>query len=150
MTGGKERKMAYRCDQAVFGGMREPIRCKVSGTMCAHQRMCMMEGRMVLTDQAMRCPAREGQGAFRSPSLTHSDDGRVKAANDRAVADSSGAAVREKWPGKETGTGVGGSGEKPRRGRPRKDAGAADAERKTGTRKAGRKPAEGRREQAGA
>ena len=61
VTGRKERKMAYRCDQAVFGGAREPIRCKVSGSVCAHQKMCMMEGRIVLTDKAMTCPARDGQ-----------------------------------------------------------------------------------------
>ena len=53
--------MAYRCDQAVIGGAREPIRCKVSGTVCAHQKMCMMEGRIVLTDKAMTCPARDGK-----------------------------------------------------------------------------------------
>ena len=52
--------MAYRCDQAVTGGAREAIRCKVSGTVCAHQKMCMMEGRIVLTDKAMTCPARDG------------------------------------------------------------------------------------------
>ena len=53
--------MAYRCDQAIFGGAREPIRCRVSGSVCAHQKMCLMEGRIVLTDGAMRCPARDGQ-----------------------------------------------------------------------------------------
>ena len=44
--------MAYRCDQAIIGGARDAIRCKVSGTVCAHQKMCMMEGRIVLTDKA--------------------------------------------------------------------------------------------------
>ena len=53
--------MVYRCDQAVIGGAREPIRCKVSGTVCAHQKMCMMEGRIVLTDGAMRCPGRDAE-----------------------------------------------------------------------------------------
>ena len=53
--------MAYRCLQAVFGRATDPIRCKVSGNVCAHQKMCMMEGRTVLTDGAMRCPARDGQ-----------------------------------------------------------------------------------------
>jgi len=53
--------MAYRCDQAVFGAAREAIRCKVSGSVCAHQKMCMMEGRTVLTDGAMRCPGRDGR-----------------------------------------------------------------------------------------
>lgn len=53
--------MAYRCDQAVYGGHMDPIRCKVSGSVCAHQKMCMMEGRIVLTDKATTCPARDGQ-----------------------------------------------------------------------------------------
>lgn len=53
--------MAYRCDQAIFGGARDAIRCKVSGSVCAHQKLCMMEGRIVLTDRAMRCPARDGK-----------------------------------------------------------------------------------------
>ena len=53
--------MAYRCDQAVIGRAEDPIRCKVSGTVCAHQKMCLMEGRIVLTDGALRCPARDGQ-----------------------------------------------------------------------------------------
>ena len=76
--------MAYRCDQAVFGGMRDPIRCKVSGSVCAHQKMCMMEGRIVLTDKAMTCPARDGQmpddqGAFRTPTGTPSGNRETKA-----------------------------------------------------------------------
>ena len=53
--------MAYRCDQAIIGRSEEPIRCKVSGTVCAHQRMCLMEGRIVLTDGALECPARDGK-----------------------------------------------------------------------------------------
>ena len=53
--------MAYRCGQAVMGRAEDPIRCKVSGTVCAHQKYCMMEGRIVLTDEALRCPARDGQ-----------------------------------------------------------------------------------------
>ena len=53
--------MAYRCDQAIIGRAEDPIRCKVSGTVCAHQKMCLMEGRTVLTDESMRCPARDGQ-----------------------------------------------------------------------------------------
>jgi len=53
--------MAYRCGQAIIGRADEPIRCKVSGGICAHQRMCMMEGRIVLTDQALSCPARDGR-----------------------------------------------------------------------------------------
>ena len=52
--------MAYRCNQAITGSATEPIRCKVSGMACAHQRMCQMEGRIVLTDGAMRGPARDG------------------------------------------------------------------------------------------
>lgn len=53
--------MAYRCGQAITGRAEEPIRCKVSGTVCAHQKFCQMEGRIVLTDGALRCPARDGQ-----------------------------------------------------------------------------------------
>jgi len=53
--------MAYRCEQAIIGRAEEPIRCKVSGSVCAHQRMCLMEGRIVLTDGALRCPARDGK-----------------------------------------------------------------------------------------
>ena len=53
--------MAYRCDQAVIGGVEDAIRCKVSGTVCAHQKFCAMAGRTVLTDGALRCPARDGQ-----------------------------------------------------------------------------------------
>lgn len=53
--------MAYRCGQAIIGRAEEPIKCKVSGTICAHQRMCMMEGRIVLTDGALDCPARDGK-----------------------------------------------------------------------------------------
>ena len=53
--------MAYRCGQAIIGRAEEPIRCKVSGTVCAHQRMCLMEGRIVLTDGALNCPARDGK-----------------------------------------------------------------------------------------
>ena len=53
--------MAYRCSQAIVGGAREPIRCKVSGTVCAHQKYCLMEGKIVLTDQSLWCPARGGR-----------------------------------------------------------------------------------------
>lgn len=53
--------MAYMCPQAITGGAREAIRCKVSGSVCAHQKMCMMEGRIVLTDGAMRCPGRDAE-----------------------------------------------------------------------------------------
>jgi len=53
--------MAYRCGQAIIGRAEDPIRCKVSGTVCAHQRMCLMEGRIVLTDGALECPARDGK-----------------------------------------------------------------------------------------
>ena len=58
---GEETDMAYRCDQAVIGRAEDPIRCKVSGTVCAHQKMCLMEGRIVLTDGALQCPARDGK-----------------------------------------------------------------------------------------
>ncbi len=60
--------MSYRCDQAVFAGAREAIRCKVSGSICAHQKMCMMEGRIVLTDGALRCPARDGKMPGEDPA----------------------------------------------------------------------------------
>lgn len=53
--------MAYRCSQAIIGGAREPIRCKVSGGVCAHQKYCLMEGRIMLTDQSLWCPARGGR-----------------------------------------------------------------------------------------
>ena len=53
--------MAYRCGQAIIGRAEDPIRCKVSGTVCAHQKFCGMEGRIVLTDGALMCPARDGQ-----------------------------------------------------------------------------------------
>lgn len=53
--------MAYRCGQAIIGRAEESIRCKVSGSVCAHQKMCLMEGRIVLTDGALRCPARDGK-----------------------------------------------------------------------------------------
>lgn len=49
----------YRCPQAMTGGAKDPILCKASGRMCAHQKWCVMEGRIVLTDMAMRCPGRE-------------------------------------------------------------------------------------------
>ena len=51
--------MAYRCPNAIIGGAREAIRCKASGSVCAHQKMCMMEGRIVLTAGAMDCPGRD-------------------------------------------------------------------------------------------
>lgn len=53
--------MAYRCDQAIMGAARDPIRCNVSGSVCAHQKMCLMQGRIVLTDGAMSCPGRDGK-----------------------------------------------------------------------------------------
>ena len=55
--------MAYRCPMAITGGAREAIRCKASGSVCAHQKMCMMEGRIVLTAGAMDCPGREAKDA---------------------------------------------------------------------------------------
>ena len=51
----------YKCPQAIIGKAREAIRCKVSGSVCAHQKMCLMEGRIVLTDGAMLCPGRGGR-----------------------------------------------------------------------------------------
>ena len=88
MTGRKERKMAYRCDQAVFGGQRDPIRCKVSGSVCAHQKMCMMEGRIVLTDKAMTCPGRDGQIPEEKP------DEKTETNQDTAPAESAAKTQR--------------------------------------------------------
>ena len=51
--------MNYKCPKAIIRGATDPIQCTVSGTVCAHQKMCLMEGRIVLTDGAMRCPGRE-------------------------------------------------------------------------------------------
>lgn len=51
----------YKCPQAIIGKARDAIRCKVSGSVCAHQKMCLMEGRIVLTDGAMWCPGRGGR-----------------------------------------------------------------------------------------
>ena len=51
----------YKCPQAIIGKARDAIRCKVSGSVCAHQKMCLMEGRIVLTDGAMSCPGRDGK-----------------------------------------------------------------------------------------
>lgn len=59
--------MAYRCSQAIIGGAREPIRCKVSGGVCAHQKYCLMEGRIMLTDQSLWCPARGGRLIEKEP-----------------------------------------------------------------------------------
>ena len=49
----------YKCPQAIIGKARDAIRCKVSGSVCAHQKMCLMEGRIVLTADAMKCPGME-------------------------------------------------------------------------------------------
>ncbi len=51
--------MKYSCPEADIRGARDAIRCRVSGTVCAHQKMCLMEGRIVLTASAMKCPGRE-------------------------------------------------------------------------------------------
>ena len=51
----------YNCPQALIGKARDAIRCKVSGSVCAHQKMCLMEGRIVLTDGALWCPGRGGR-----------------------------------------------------------------------------------------
>lgn len=74
--------MAYRCEQAIYGRARDAIRCKVSGTVCAHQRVCLMEGRNVLTDGAMRCPARDG----RMPEPVRTADKPAGETADRSVA----------------------------------------------------------------
>ena len=54
----EEKGMGYHCPNAVFGGARETIKCKASGKGCAWQRMCQMEGRIVLTNEAMSCVGR--------------------------------------------------------------------------------------------
>ena len=76
--------MAYRCDQAVFGGARDAIRCKVSGSVCAHQKMCMMEGRVVLTDQAMKCPGRDGRPEGKDPEEAAAEPVKKTARNTAA------------------------------------------------------------------
>ena len=53
--------MSYKCPHAVIRGAMDPIRCTVSGTVCAHQKMCLMEGRIVLTGGANDCPGRDGR-----------------------------------------------------------------------------------------
>ncbi len=75
--------MAYRCDQAIIGRAEDPIRCKVSGTVCAHQKMCLMEGRIVLTDGALRCPARDGQMPEAVPEVEPEKKPARKAAGGR-------------------------------------------------------------------
>ena len=75
--------MAYRCEQAIIRGARDAIRCKVSGTVCAHQKMCLMEGRIVLTDGAMRCPARDGRMPEEDASPAVQEDA-MKAAAEKA------------------------------------------------------------------
>ena len=75
--------MAYRCDQAIIGRAEDPIRCKVSGTVCAHQRMCLMEGRIVLTDGSLRCPARDGQMPEAVPEVEPEKKSARKAAGGR-------------------------------------------------------------------
>lgn len=73
--------MAYRCPMAITGGAREAIRCKASGSVCAHQKMCMMEGRIVLTAGAMDCPGRDEAGrAAAHPDIPAKKPGRKPAA----------------------------------------------------------------------
>ena len=76
--------MAYRCDQAVYGGHRDPIRCKVSGSVCAHQKMCMMEGRIVLTDN------------------TYEADGNIAVPAKKTVKKAAAPAKTAKAPAKKT------------------------------------------------
>ena len=76
--------MAYRCGQAIIGRAEEPIRCKVSGTVCAHQKMCLMEGRIVLTDGALRCPARDGQMPAEVPETPKAEPEKKPAAKKAA------------------------------------------------------------------
>lgn len=58
------RMSKYRCPQAIIGKARDAIRCKVSGSVCAHQKMCLMEGRIILTDKSLTCPGRENHGGL--------------------------------------------------------------------------------------
>ncbi len=75
--------MAYRCPMSITGGAREAIRCKTSGSVCAHQKMCMMEGRIVLTAGAMDCPGRDEAG--RAAAQPVDDPGQAAAADSAAV-----------------------------------------------------------------
>ena len=110
--------MAYRCDQAVFGSMRDPIRCKVSGSVCAHQKMCLMEGRIVLTDGAMRCPARDGK---MPEQAERKEDPSTPL---RSAQDDTGAAKKPaaKAPAKKAPTGKTGAAKKPAAKAPAKKA----------------------------
>ena len=85
--------MAYRCGQAIIGRAEEPIRCKVSGSVCAHQKMCLMEGRIVLTDGALRCPARDGklpetpaQAKKETPAAAEAQKAKVRKTAEKAPA----------------------------------------------------------------
>lgn len=81
--------MAYRCPMAITGGAREAIRCKASGSVCAHQKMCMMEGRVVLTAGAMDCPGRDevGRAAADSADVPAKKPGRKPAAKKTTAKD---------------------------------------------------------------
>ena len=91
--------MAYRCDQAVIGGVNDAILCKVSGTVCAHQKFCTMAGRTVLTDEALRCPARDGQmpeAVLEKPELKPEKKAQRTAAKPAAKQTAGKTAARKK------------------------------------------------------
>lgn len=68
----------YKCMEAIIRGSREPILCRVSGDVCAHQRYCLTEGRIVLTDQALSCPGRNGiQDEKSEEGKNHGEAGQV-------------------------------------------------------------------------
>ena len=46
------------CPEARYDSEKR-IRCRVKGTLCAHQKWCLMQGRAVLTDMAPDCLARD-------------------------------------------------------------------------------------------
>ncbi len=57
----------YRCPKAIIKGAMDPIQCKTSGTVCAHQKMCLMEGKIVLTAHAVTCPGRDMEEDWKEP-----------------------------------------------------------------------------------
>ena len=57
-TEDRMAKKRLECPKARYDSEKR-IRCRVTGTLCAFQRWCLMEGRAVLTDTAPDCLARE-------------------------------------------------------------------------------------------
>lgn len=66
----------YSCPQAVTRGALDAIRCRVSGSVCAHQKVCLMEGRNVLTDGALRCPGRDGEPETEGKETVSAGEGK--------------------------------------------------------------------------